>query len=199
MDFFENLSKKATEAGSKALEMTKGFSDTAVFKSTISTEEKNIKSMYYQIGELYFSTHKQDYEEPFGSMIQSIRSSKEKIKECKEQIRIIKDIHYCENCGAEVPNSSYYCSACGMVTKQYQPNTVNPYIQCPQCGSLVENGLKFCTSCGAPVTTEATPSPATANTVPCPQCGSPVANDLKFCIFCGAPMTAESSAEESAF
>lgn len=187
MAFFEDLSKKATEASAKALEFTKGFSDAAVLKSTVSTEEKNIKEAYYQMGELYYSTHHEDYEEPFGHMIQAIDASKQKIEECKEQIKIIKDIHYCEKCGAEVPNSSYYCSSCGFGMEQYLANTVNSSIQCKKCGNSVEKGLKFCTSCGAAMSEESS-IPASNHYVRCKKCGSNVEKSMKFCTSCGAAM-----------
>ena len=112
MAFFEELQRKASNAGAKALEMTKGLSDAATLRVTIKEEEKNIGDLFSRLGQAYYSAHRKDPDDPFLELIQRIQFSQAKITQCKQQISIIKNIHYCENCGAEVPNDSFYCSVC---------------------------------------------------------------------------------------
>ena len=149
MPIFENITKKATEVGAKAIEVTKGLSDTTLLKSTVSTEEKNIQSAYYQIGKLYYSTHQQDYEPAFEELVKSIQYSQKKIKKCKDQIQKINNLHTCEKCGADVPNNAYYCGKCGAPNSFLQKcNQTSETVTCSQCGGIITKGTKFCTICG---------------------------------------------------
>lgn len=214
MAFLENLSKKASEASAKAIQMTKEFSDTTRLNSMISTEEKNITNTYYQIGKLYVSTHQNDYDEQFGSLISAIRDSEEKIKNYREQIQEIKGIQYCEHCGAEVPKGVAFCSSCGAAMPTVQVMVSADYTLCGKCGEQVKKGMRFCTSCGNPMPVDIpTPAPSVmpqtnqgSYTEPvmadipaessdeqpphqiCPNCGTELAPDLAFCIECGTKL-----------
>ena len=68
----------------------------------ISEEETVITNQYFQIGKLYVSIHKEDFEEDFAGMIAIIMEAEAKIKDYKKQIQDIKGVRRCENCGAEV-------------------------------------------------------------------------------------------------
>ena len=186
MSFFENITQKATQTGIKALEMTKGFSDTAMLKSTVNSEEKKIRDYYTKIGELYYNTHIDNYEEVFGEMIKEIQMSQKTIAKCREEIKKLKDIHYCEHCGAEVPNNSLYCSVCHTpvpgVNNNLIPSQENTSVNCPNCGSQVAQGMKFCTSCGKIMET------LQSEIQICPNCSSNIDGALTFCTKCGAKL-----------
>ena len=57
MAFFDNLSKKVSEAGQKTIQKTKELADTSRLNAMIADEEKAINNAYYQIGKLYVSLH----------------------------------------------------------------------------------------------------------------------------------------------
>lgn len=46
----------------------------------------------------------------------------------------------CNNCGAELPNDSRFCSECGQPVPQVKT--------CPQCGAECPNDARFCMKCG---------------------------------------------------
>ena len=113
MAFWDNLSKKATEAADKVAQQAKVISETAKLNSAVSEEERKINANYSEIGKLYVSLHKDDCEEVFAAMIAAISESEAKIAEYKEQIKVVKGVAVCEKCHAEMPRGTAFCSACG--------------------------------------------------------------------------------------
>ena len=71
MAFFDELGKTLSMAGQAAVQKTKDVTETTRLNMTISEEEKNIKSLYLQIGELYASIHGNDYESDFSALMET--------------------------------------------------------------------------------------------------------------------------------
>lgn len=113
MAFWDNLSKKASEAADKVAQQAKVISETAKLNSAVSEEERKINTNYSEIGKLYVSMHKDDCEEAFAAMVAAIAESEAKIVDYKEQIKVIKGVQVCEKCLAEMPRGTAFCSACG--------------------------------------------------------------------------------------
>ncbi|MBQ4231952.1 MAG: hypothetical protein II699_01610 [Lachnospiraceae bacterium] len=93
MDFKETLSNigdsisdVAKNVGSKAME-TK---DIVVLKNKKATEERNIKSLYQEIGKLYYEKYGNDEAAEWTSQMRRINSSKNKIAELDEEIKKVK-------------------------------------------------------------------------------------------------------------
>ena len=193
MAFFDKISRAVTETGQKTLAKTRELADTSRLNSLISEEEKKITNLYYQIGKLYVSIHREDHEEEILGMIKAIADAEAKINDCKRQIQNIKGVQRCEKCGAEVPRGVAFCSSCG--TPMPKIETVDPddYIICGNCGAPVKKGMRFCTSCGKPMETispildESTDEPEIVDRV-CPNCGAQVDGDSTFCTECGTKL-----------
>lgn len=196
MAFFENLSKTVTGVGQKTIAKTKELADTSRLNSMISEEEKVITNQYFQIGKLYVSIHKDDFEDDFAGMIGAIAEAEAKIRDYKKQIQDIKGVQRCEKCGAEVPNGAAFCSSCGATMPKMQPPISADYIKCGNCGTAVKRSMRFCTSCGKPMeeVNDASAVPVTEQTVVveqdkvCPNCGAKVEDGLAFCTECGTKL-----------
>lgn len=196
MDFFDKLSKTVTEASQKTIAKTKELADTSRLNSMISEEEKIITNQYFQIGKLYVSIHKDDFEDDFAGMIGVVAEAESKIRDYKKQIQDIKGVQRCEKCGAEVPNGAAFCSSCGATMLKIQAPVSTDYIKCENCGTEVKKGMRFCTSCGKPIEAvkAASDMPVTEQTViierekVCPNCGAKVEEGLAFCTECGAKL-----------
>ena len=196
MAFFEKLSKTVTEASQKTIAKTKELADTSRLNSMISEEEKIITNQYFQIGKLYVSIHKDDFEDDFAGMIGAIAEAEAKIRDYKRQIQDIKGVQRCEKCGAEVPNGAAFCSACGATMPKVQAPVSTDYIKCENCGAEVKKGMRFCTSCGKPMEAvkSASAVSVTEQTViveqdkVCPNCGAKVEDGLAFCTECGTKL-----------
>ncbi len=64
---------------------------------------------------------------------------------------------YCRHCGAQLPDGSKFCTACGKA--QTDENAV---VYCSACGAQVAAGVDTCPACGAPIAAAApasTPAP----------------------------------------
>lgn len=143
MAFWDNLSKKASEAADKAAQQVKVLSETTKLNSAVSDEEKKISVNYSEIGKLYVSLHKDDCEEAFAEMIAAIVESEAKIAEYKEQIKVIKGVQVCEKCLAEMPRGTAFCSACGApmpkVEEEIVDTTAEEVEEAPVAEEPVEN------------------------------------------------------------
>lgn len=195
MDFFEKLGKSVTEVSQKTIAKTKELADTSKLNSMISEQEKIITNQYFQIGKLYVSIHKDNYEDDFAGMIATIDEADTKIREYKKQIQDIKGVQRCEKCGAEVPNGSAFCSSCGATMPKIQTIASDDYVKCENCGTAVKKGMRFCTACGKPMEVVSV-TPAEIEEVQtvnlqesnCPNCGAKIEDDIAFCTECGTKL-----------
>ncbi len=201
MGFFDDLGKKVADAGQKTMQKTKEISDVARINSLITQEENKINNMYYQIGKLYVSMHRNDCEEEFFGMLNSIAELEKNIKEYKKQIQDVKGIQHCLKCGAEVPRGVAFCSSCGNpMAKIETQESAAGYIRCLNCGVSVKKGMRFCTSCGKPITQSGTSNEDSIYTESeveptekdkkknCPNCGEKIMDDSLFCTECGTKL-----------
>lgn len=152
MSFFNDFGKKISDMGQSAMQKGKEMADVARLNSLISDEERKINNLYTQIGKQYVELHREDPEEAFAEGIAKIKEFEKKIEEYKDNLIAVKNVSKCPQCGAEVPNGSMFCSACG--TKMPVPVAAEPEAaeaHCAKCGAVIAEGSKFCTTCGEPV------------------------------------------------
>lgn len=193
MAFLDKLSKSVTEASQKTIAKTKELADTSRLNSMISEQEKIITNQYFQIGKLYVSIHKDNFEDDFSGMIVAIADAEAKIRDYKKQIQDIKGVQRCEKCGAEVPNGAAFCSSCGATMPKIQVSESIDYVKCENCGTDVKNGMRFCTSCGKPMEAVIVPvaKEPVVETVAekiCSNCGAKLEDGLAFCTECGTKL-----------
>ena len=134
MAFFDKLSKTVTEVSQKTIAKAKELADTSRLNSMISEEEKVIANQYFQIGKLYVSVHKDDFEDDFAGMIGAIAEAEAKIKDFKMQIQDIKGVQRCEKCGAACRNCSGFCMFLGRTIPFIRFPVSNYFIKCSNCG-----------------------------------------------------------------
>lgn len=129
MAFFDDLTKKISQAGQTAVQKTKEMADIAKLNSSVSDEERKIEDSYREIGKLYVSLRGESPEVDFAALIAAIRDSEGKIAGYRQQIKDIKGVVCCEKCGAEVSQNAAFCSACGApmpVVKPVEETPVQP-------------------------------------------------------------------------
>ncbi len=203
MAFFDELGKKISQTSQGVVQKTKDTAEVIKLNGMISDEEKRINNLYMQIGKLYFEVHEETCEECFTSMISDIKESKSKISQYSEQVKKLKGIVRCPNCGGDVQYGSPFCSSCG--TKiEVENSTVNGaanVLRCSKCGMPIKDGCAFCTHCGTKVeeTVEVEVNGEGAgdegskqlnnvieqNPKLCPYCNNEVEQDAIFCVNCG--------------
>lgn len=204
MGFFDDIGKKVTDAGQKAMQKTQEISEVAHVNSLISQNENKINNVYYQIGKLFVSTYGDDCKPEFAAMVATVVELEQQNITYKKQIQDIKGIQHCEKCGAEVPKGVAFCSSCGAaMPKVDMPAVDDNCVKCSNCGTMVKKGMRFCTACGQamayPVAALIDAETETASEVTkeaaietaervCAECGAKVSEDSVFCTECGAKL-----------
>lgn len=151
MAFLDNIGKKITATTQNVVRGTKDLTDIARLNSLISEEQKQINNLYSQIGKLYYETVEYDTDSALGKLCMVIKSCNERINKYGEEIREIKGVRRCSECGADVPLSSAFCGVCGtkieaVLPSESQPEAAKRY--CAGCGEEIPQGVAFCMSCG---------------------------------------------------
>lgn len=195
MSFLDNIGSKASAAGQAAAEKARNFAEVNRLNGVISDHEKRISRLYFEIGQSYYERHKDDPEAEELERIAAITDTNEKIAVCREQIKTLKGVEKCPNCGADVQNGSQFCNNCGTRMPPASMKTApKAGLTCPTCGAAVAEGNLFCNNCGTKLAPTPAPAPAPAPAEPaveelkrsCPNCGTELESDAAFCFNCGA-------------
>ena len=197
MSFFDNIGSKASAAGQAAAEKARNFAEVNRLSGVISDHEKRISRLYFEIGQSYYMRHKDDPEAEELERIAAITDTNEKIAVCRNQIKTLKGVEKCPNCGADVQNGSQFCNNCGTRMPPASMKTApKAGLTCPTCGTELESDAAFCFNCGTKLAPTPAPAPAPAPADPaveelkrsCPNCGTELESDAAFCFNCGAKL-----------
>ena len=197
MSFFDNIGSKASAAGQAAAEKARNFAEVNRLNGVISDHEKRISRLYFEIGQSYYERHKDDPEAEELERIAEITDTNEKIAVCRNQIKTLKGVEKCPNCGADVQNGSQFCNNCGTRMPPASMKTApKTGLTCPTCGTELESNAAFCFNCGTKLAPTPAPAPAPAPAEPaveelkrsCPNCGTELESDAAFCFNCGAKL-----------
>ena len=197
MSFFDNIGSKASAAGQAAAEKARNFAEVNRLSGVISDHEKRISRLYFEIGQSYYESHKDDPEAEELERIAAITDTNEKIAVCRNQIKTLKGVEKCPNCGADVQNGSQFCNNCGTRMPPASMKTApKAGLTCPTCGTELESDAAFCFNCGTKLAPTPAPAPAPAPAEPaveelkrsCPNCGTELESDAAFCFNCGTKL-----------
>jgi hypothetical protein len=215
MAFFDEMGKKLAQTGQNVAQKTKNTTETIKLNGLVSDEEKRINNTYLQIGKAYYENFSANPDPVFANFVQTIKDSKGKIASYQEQIRQMKGVRQCTNCGNEMPDASAFCSICGtalpavdvqtnvqsggyMGSQSGSPTTpqqdfhMNPAIPVyaplnePQQNSSASNFPQNTSAGNSPTTVQpSVPMPAQANNSP--------TTAGQTCEGCGSPLPADSA------
>lgn len=156
MAFFEDIGKKITQTGQDAITKTKNMTESARLSGMISDEDKKITQMLTEIGKMYYNLNNEDPGDEYASYVSAIKESIAKKTQFSDQIKKLKGVEKCPNCGQDVPHGVAFCSACGnsIKTTPQQAEPVpdaqpgEPAARCPKCGAALAENARFCVGCG---------------------------------------------------
>lgn len=117
MDFFNKLSKKATETYKGVSEKTNKLTKEAKLKMKMNDSKSKINDLYQEIGKKIYEKHtlkeeiniQKDLEEE----ITRIDVISAEIENCLNEIRLLKDKKQCIKCFAEIEKDAKFCVHCG--------------------------------------------------------------------------------------
>lgn len=152
MAFFEDIGKKVSQTSQDAIKKTKIMAETSKLNGQISAEKRVISENYSKIGEKYFELFSANPDENLAGFVTVIKEALLKIEELEDQIKKLKGIECCPNCGAEIKDGAAFCTACGAKIESQppeEPAAAQAVAKaCVNCGTPLAEGVMFCSNCG---------------------------------------------------
>lgn len=203
MAFFEDLGKKISQTSQGVLQKTKDSAEILKLNGMVSDETKKINGLYAEIGKKYFEIHSDSPEEALENLVSQVKDSQKKIDDYSEQVKKLKGVTKCHNCGGDVQYGSPFCTNCGarLTVPEAEVEAapaVDPNAKiCAKCGKAVNGDSAFCIFCGAkleeapveaPVEENAPAEAPETNVRVCPNCNFEITDDSLFCVKCGTKL-----------
>lgn len=149
MDFFKTIGGKLSNAGRAVARFFRNIGDIWRLNRTISEKRKQIARSCAALGENYYQLHRDDAEENLAPVVNDIKTLYRDMYDCEEQIKLIRGVVKCPNCGGDIPLNAAFCSACGAPAPAVRrPEAPAGMVECPGCHELVSKENNFCTKCG---------------------------------------------------
>jgi predicted nucleic acid-binding Zn ribbon protein len=151
MALFDTIGKKITTTTQNVVRGTKDFTDIARLNSLIAEDEKQIETLYSQIGKLYFESGEYNPETLVGKLCLALVAATERRAKHQSEILSIKGARKCPSCGSDVAMSAVFCGYCGAKLEAVTPKpevSAEPRRFCSSCGADTTNDTMFCASCG---------------------------------------------------
>lgn len=190
MAIFDEIGKKLSQTSGAVAGKAKNIADVTRINGMLSDEQKKLQTTYAKLGETYFQNYQNSPVPEVETLVADALQSLSKIDLYKEQVKRIKGVRDCPSCGADVPNGSQFCNACGYKMPDEAPKVNVPVnaVRCMTCGAIEPAGRKFCTNCGSPFNNETEAAQTLKN---CAVCGNSLEADAAFCTNCGTPVAKE--------
>lgn len=128
MDLFTKFAETITDTGKVVAQKAKDVAEVSKINSQISAEESRINAAYLSIGKRFYEENAGEVLEAYIQDFSVITESKAKIQSLKEQLKQLRGVGKCPQCGAEVPAKSAFCSFCGaklIVAEPQEENVVD--------------------------------------------------------------------------
>ena len=88
MAFLDGIGKKLSQTGQDVMKKTRNFADSTKLTGMIADEERNINSLYPQIGKAYYELHKNDPEYALSELVGAVNDAFARIEQLNDQIEI---------------------------------------------------------------------------------------------------------------
>lgn len=133
MDFFEKLSKKATETYKSAAEKTNKIASDTKLKLKISDIKSKIDDIYTGIGKKIYQEYvldenisvKADVKEE----LEAIKRMAGEIEQLEEQRLDLSDMRQCPKCKNRIDKSAKFCPICGAEQPEEQHDAIEVEIK----------------------------------------------------------------------
>ena len=117
MDFFEKLTKKASDTYKTAAEKTNKIAGETKLKIKINDNKSKINDLYKEIGKKVYQKYELDGNLDIKSDIEeelnNIQRLCDEIKEYERQILELSDMKECIKCNSKIEKGAKFCPVCG--------------------------------------------------------------------------------------
>lgn len=121
MEFFDKLSKKASETYKVTKEKTNKISSELKLKGNISENKDKIEKCYTKLGKMIYENRTNGNttsEDEIQSVCNEVTTLQKEIEKAEADILKLKDLKICEKCSAEIDVTATFCPNCGSEQKQ---------------------------------------------------------------------------------
>lgn len=119
---FEKFVETLNQTGKVVGEKTKQGTDVVKANIKISSEERAVNELFFEIGKTYYENNKENpCCETMKELFDKVAEKQASIEALKEQVRRIKGVNICQNCGAEVDSENDFCGKCGAKIVKPEP------------------------------------------------------------------------------
>lgn len=210
MSFPDKISANLTNAGRTVSQSLKNFSDATSLQKDIAAEKRNIKTKFYEIGQLYYEMFKDDPGADFFEQVESITNSQIRIEELEAQIAEVKErkpdlvqipstpkvkpsAMVCMQCGSTYDTTHTFCANCGQkLTPQY-PTAEAAAAAPAQTAEDVQTRSTAAENAEVAEPVAQKPSLTKPADIVLPNTSEEAAAAKRFCTCCGAPAAADSA------
>ena len=124
----------------------KDFTEVTQLNSQLSSSKNTLESYMTQLGKAYFVKYEGNYDAQFMEIIDAIKATQMNIEGIEKQIKTIKGMDKCTNCGSDIPSNVVFCSTCGTKNENFQ---AAPVVKtCSSCNIALGDDTVFCPNCG---------------------------------------------------
>lgn len=113
MNFFDKLSKKASETYQLTKEKTSKISEELKLRNKINEAKGKIEDLYEELGKGIYNEYKTSEKYEVETKCEEISNLEDQIAKLKMEILSIKDMKKCISCNEEIEMKDEYCSKCG--------------------------------------------------------------------------------------
>lgn len=119
---FEKFVETLNNTGKAVGEKTKQSTDIVKSNIKISSEERELAELYCEIGKLFYDKNKENpCCDEMKELFDKVNEKNDTIESLKAQIRYLKGIVVCEQCGAEISADNDFCGKCGAKLVKPEP------------------------------------------------------------------------------
>ena len=181
-DFFDKLTASVSKTVKQVSDNTKSLADKNRVRKDISSIENEMRNRYREIGEKYFTEHRDAPDPDYAEIFNAIFELETNLADKHHELELLEGTVPCPSCGIPVAIGSRFCPGCGAAAPAPAPAQPAAQTVCPVCKTPLAPNAQFCAGCGSKV--EA-PAPAAPAQVFCANCGEPLAPGMMFCASCG--------------
>ena len=116
----ENLGKRFAQLGQDAKNSVQKMSESYQFNSKIAEEKKTLEQLFSRMGEAAFEKFSDSPLEGFEEEFEAIKNTKASIKDLEDQIKKMKGVTACPECGKPFAKGDRFCSACGTKLPEWE-------------------------------------------------------------------------------
>lgn len=115
MEFWEDVYKKMTDAASYTAKETGRLTDMTKLRFNLMREKSKLEDIFCELGKLYYALNKNELIDD-GLIEETLTMVDEKqaaIANIENQIKLLKNIRTCVNCGEQLDKDMEFCHKCG--------------------------------------------------------------------------------------